>query len=461
MENNIYDISDMHDDAISLCDKYDFLASVCIGGCAGAIDVFFVGEPGFSKLGKATDKAMDNIVMRFAKAVGWSPKDGKQGNVASAIGFLENKYRVNYDQSHTGQVGRRFQLTPKNHHLKSLAHSPDIIGLFFSILNQFTNTSSFVSNGKLITIQNSDTQFELQGHNFISRLYCGFCNWVGHIMSDIAGSSGSRGKQDCGRGMGVPVPFMELFQLCDFGKLRGKNEETTTLARVMEEVFVNGYDARYAVAMSIPVVLTWVRRILVVMYIGATVYGWINNYIKRWYVIIPSFLIMSFFMMWNLGGVKNCIIASAYRAKLNNLISRVNSEYDKYSSGVDRYNARNGLGFFNKVRKKRKVNLAWYGFNSSGINMFALEDAVFGVSTSVWKTKVGKLNKKISRISDKNDAIFADETISDERRRFNDVKKMNREMGYYNPDYDKISVELDSQKKKGIKAQKKILKKRI
>ena len=24
MENNIYDISDMHDDAISLCDKYDF-----------------------------------------------------------------------------------------------------------------------------------------------------------------------------------------------------------------------------------------------------------------------------------------------------------------------------------------------------------------------------------------------------------------------------------------------------
>lgn len=95
------------------------------------------------------------------------------------------------------------------------------------------------------------------------------------------------------------------------------------------------------------------------------------------------------------------------------------------------------------------------------INMFALEDAVFGVSTSVWKTKVGKLNKKISRISDKNDAIFADETISDERRRFNDVKKMNREMGYYNPDYDKISVELDSQKKKGIKAQKKILKKRI
>lgn len=203
---------------------------------------------------------------------------------------------------------------------------------------------------------------------------------------------------------------------------------------------------------------TWIRRILIVLYIGATVYGWINNYIKWWYVIIPSFLIMCFFMVWNLGGVKN---SSPYRKKLKNLGSRVNSEYDNYSSGVDSYNSRNGFGFFTKVRKKRKVNLAWYGFNSSGINMFALEDALFGVSTSDWESKVGKLNKKIGRISDENDAIFADETISDECRRFNDIKKTNREMEYYNPDHDKISAELDRQKKKGIKAQKKVLKKRI
>ena len=103
MENNIYDISDMHDDAISLCDKYDFLASVCIGGCAGAIDVFFVGEPGFSKLGKATDKAMDNIVMRFAKAVGWSPKDGKQGNVS--YGSSGTKISINPEKSSFKIIG--------------------------------------------------------------------------------------------------------------------------------------------------------------------------------------------------------------------------------------------------------------------------------------------------------------------------------------------------------------------
>ena len=84
--------------------------------------------------------------------------------------------------------------------MKSLGHSPDIIGLFFSILNQFTSTSTFLSNGQLITIETNT--YELQGHNFISKLFCGVTNWFGHIMSDIAGSSGA-----AGRGSGVVIPF--------------------------------------------------------------------------------------------------------------------------------------------------------------------------------------------------------------------------------------------------------------
>lgn len=78
-------------------------------------------------------------------------------------------------------------MSAKNHHMKSLAHSPDIIGLFFSILNQFTSTSSFLHDGQLITIQTET--FELQGHGFVSKLFCGVANWFGHIMSDVAGPS--------------------------------------------------------------------------------------------------------------------------------------------------------------------------------------------------------------------------------------------------------------------------------
>lgn len=229
------------------CDKYDYLIAVGCGVIAGIIDIFLVGAPGDSKLQNWTDAQVDKTVMLFAKTCGWSPKIGKENNVASAIGFLEKKFPVNYDQRHTGDVGNLFNMSTKNHHMKSLGHSPDIIGLFFSILNQFTSTSSFIHKGQLITIKTQN--FELQGHNFISKLFCGVANWFGHIMSDIAGSSGASK-----RGSGVVIPFYELFQLCDFGSFQiGENKNT--LATVATKVFQEGYDARFGITMAIPVVM--------------------------------------------------------------------------------------------------------------------------------------------------------------------------------------------------------------
>ena len=229
------------------CDKYDYLIAVGCGAIAGMVDIFLVGAPGGSKLQTWTDSQVDKTVMLFAKTCGWSPRKGKEKSVASAIGFLEKKFPVNYDQRHSGDVGGLFNMSAKNHHMKSLAHSPDIIGLFFSILNQFTSTSSFLSNGQLITIQ-TDT-YELQGHNFVSKLFCGVANWFGHIMSDVAGSSGA-----VGRGSGVVIPFYELFQLCDFGSLQ-VGPDRNTLATVATKVFQGGYDARFGLTMAIPVVL--------------------------------------------------------------------------------------------------------------------------------------------------------------------------------------------------------------
>ena len=210
------------------CDKYDYLIAAGCGVIAGFVDIFLVGEPRDSKLQVWTDAQVDKTVMAFAKTCGWTPKAGKENSVASAIGFLEKKFPVNYDQRHTGDVGGLFTMGTKNHHMKSLAHSPDVIGLFFSILNQFTSTSSFLHDGQLITIQ-TDT-FELQGHDFVSKLFCGVTNWFGHLMSDVAGSSGATK-----RGSGVVIPFFELFQLCDFGSFQvGKHRNT--LATVATKV---------------------------------------------------------------------------------------------------------------------------------------------------------------------------------------------------------------------------------
>ena len=123
------------------CDKYDYLIAVACGAVGGMVDIFLVGAPGDSSLVKWTDTQVDNAVKKFAKLSGWKPKSDKSNNVASAIGFLEKKFKVNYDQRHSADVDNLFNMSTKNHHMMSLSHSPDIVGLFFSILNQFTSTS--------------------------------------------------------------------------------------------------------------------------------------------------------------------------------------------------------------------------------------------------------------------------------------------------------------------------------
>ena len=233
------------------CDKYDYLVAVACGTIGGMIDIFLVSAPGDSVLGSWTDTQVDSVVKCFAKMVGWKPKEAQAGNVASAIGFLERKFKVNYDQRYNSDVNNLFNMSTKNHHMMSLSHSPDIIGLFFSLLNQFTSTSSFIADGQVITI-NTET-FELQGRNFIAKLFCGIANWFGHIMSDIPGSSGSKGN--AGRGSGVVMPFYQLFRFCNFGKFSvGKDKQD--LATIATRAFQEGKDLRFGIASAIPVVIT-------------------------------------------------------------------------------------------------------------------------------------------------------------------------------------------------------------
>ena len=230
------------------CDKYDYLTAIGCGAVAGIGEIFLVGAPGENKiLPQWSDTQANHAVMLFAKKCGWSPRAGQENNVRSAIGFLEKHFPVNYDQRHTGDVSGVFNMSTRNHHLKSMAHSPDGIGLFFSILNQFTSTSSFLDNGRLITVQTNT--YELQGNNLISKLFCGIANWFGHIMSDMAGSSGS-----LQRGSGVAIPFFNLFQACNLGSFP-VGQDRNTLAIVATKVFQEGYDARFGVAMAIPVLL--------------------------------------------------------------------------------------------------------------------------------------------------------------------------------------------------------------
>lgn len=252
------------------CDKYDYLIAAFCGVAAGLVDSIFVGMPEDSKSEKWTDDKMDSFVEKIAQGIWKSDKrttaEGKSkkmpDDLHKCISYLEQRFQVNYDARYAKDLnvhkGVLDDMCPKNHHLKSIDHAPDLIGLIFSILDQFTGEASFFDKGKLIRVvpKEKKNAFELQGSTFPTKLYCGFCNWVGHILSDLVGSSSARdikhGK--IGRGSGLPIPFYEMFQFCNFGSFNVDGEKLS-LAELSVKVFEHGYDLRFGTTMAIPVAM--------------------------------------------------------------------------------------------------------------------------------------------------------------------------------------------------------------
>jgi len=250
------------------CDKYDYLIAGFSGVVSGLIDSIFVGMPKESKLGKWTDKKTDDFVMKVSQSIWMGDNRGKGSgkskkmpdSLKKCIGYLEQRFQINYDARYAPDLkvseGQLKDMWSGNHHLKSLAHAPNIIGLIFSVLDQFTNKASFIDNGKIIRVSSNKNSFELQGNTFLQKLACGMFNWFGHLLSDVVGSSSTRdverGKH--GRGSGLGIPFYELFQFCNFGSFN-VGDEQVNLADLSVKVFEKGYDFRHGLAMAIPVAI--------------------------------------------------------------------------------------------------------------------------------------------------------------------------------------------------------------
>ena len=255
--NTVYSNSAKHIDSLNKvkteCDKLDYILAASSGALCGIIDIFLVGKPNESKLNDLTDKWFEDRVKDFAK---WNhPEHKKFVNLSSAIRWLEERYKIPYDQSVGGSIFKDYiNLTPSNHHFKSLGHNPSLLGLFFSILNQFENTSNFVSNGEFITLSNNDNKFELIGNDFISKVYCGLVNWLGHLFSDVSGSSGSALKGN--RGMGIPSQFWTWTNDIIVIKKElniSPTEFDKTINDLAIKIFEEGYDIRFQTTQVIPV----------------------------------------------------------------------------------------------------------------------------------------------------------------------------------------------------------------
>lgn len=120
-------------------------------------------------------------------------------------------------------------------------------------MDQFTNSSHFVSNGQLVELVNADDKFYLRGNSVLGKLWRGFANWIGHLVSDISGASGS-----VGRGMGIPSPLWTWINSLIAIKAKFNipvNQFDKDVNNIALNLFKEGYDVRFQSAQVIPVLI--------------------------------------------------------------------------------------------------------------------------------------------------------------------------------------------------------------
>ena len=181
-------------------DGVDYAVAVSSGVLASAVDSFWVGEFSFQR-GKAwSNKTVNDFVMKIAKGQGYSGD-----RLDGAIKFLEDKFRLPSDNVWKGaDIG----VSARSHHLDDFAHHPSIIGLFFSILTQFTQEAYFSNkDGDFLPITLDEDGRKFIGHDVPTKIFCGTVSWFMHLVSDMSGSN-----KTAGAGMGIPGPIVSMLK---------------------------------------------------------------------------------------------------------------------------------------------------------------------------------------------------------------------------------------------------------
>lgn len=181
---------------VNSLDKWDVIVSVSSGAITAAIDVLWSSDISFADAHKWGSDKVDEFVISVAKSKGYKGKD-----IAGAIKKLEDDFPMDGDLL-TNEFGSGPQ-----HHLRDFSHHPTPVGLIFSLLMQFTGKGyGTKTTGEFVT-------YDVPGwkpKNFCESVYSGTVAWLFHIISDIAGSSGTRRMER--EGTGLPGPLLSLLK---------------------------------------------------------------------------------------------------------------------------------------------------------------------------------------------------------------------------------------------------------
>lgn len=179
-------------------DRLDYTIAVASGLICGLIDSFFVGEFSLTDCTQWGTTKVNSFVTSVAQ------KQGYKGNsLEGAIRYLENKFPIPADSATNIFGGAR------QHHLRDFSHHPTPIGLLFSLLTQFTG-KVYGTNTLGGFLVESVPDASLIGINLPNKISIGIINWALHLVSDMAGSSGTIAAGSFGTG--IPGPFVSMLK---------------------------------------------------------------------------------------------------------------------------------------------------------------------------------------------------------------------------------------------------------
>lgn len=193
-------------------DKLDYIVAVSSGVLAGLIDLFYVGAFSLDRASEWGKEQIDQVVKKVARIEGCQGDD-----LSDAIKTLEKNHPLAADGG-TNNFGGGLQ-----HHLRDFSHHFSIGGLFFSIFTQFTGLVVGTDKaGALLVIPVPESHRACIGKNFQEKIAFGTIGWFFHMVSDMAGSSGSLMG-----GTGIPGPlvsFMKELSALPFFKYSGDGD---------------------------------------------------------------------------------------------------------------------------------------------------------------------------------------------------------------------------------------------
>lgn len=208
-------------------DKVDVAIGALAGMVGAAVDILMVGIPEKTpeglKAGPLSNYIRDYFDRKF-------PEEEMQKLANS------KESKVPFDAQDNRHTTIRVEgLSAYYHRLLQLGHDP-VLGFVFGVADILT--------GRMTTIDKTGKVVSQVMENYADRketeIFRALAKQIAHFKSDVTTS------------MGLPAPFMSMFNLLQFGNI---GEYDQTIAEIVQGMYYEGYDFIHFCSMSVPAML--------------------------------------------------------------------------------------------------------------------------------------------------------------------------------------------------------------